>query len=77
MVAGSANGAGWLVAEDRGRVPGVWAVAPRAARQGIPKEIVGTIWDEDSDGGARDIDGEVVAVDAFHWPPTIELDHGN
>jgi hypothetical protein len=66
MVAGSAEGAGWLVAEDGERISGVWAVAPELLCKKFQVGIVGTVWDEGSEG-------EVTAVEAFHWPSQVEM----
>jgi hypothetical protein len=65
-VAGLAEGAGWLVAEGGERISGVWAVAPELLAKKFQIGIVGTVWDEGSEG-------EVTAADAFHWPSQVEL----
>ena len=66
MVAGSAEGAGWLVAEDGERISGVWAVAPKLLAKEFQIEIVGTVWNESSEG-------EVPTADTFHSPSQVEL----
>ena len=44
----------------------MWAVAPELLAKKFQVGIVGTVWDEDGEG-------EVTAVDAFHWPSQVEL----
>ena len=57
-----------MVAEDGERVSGVWAVAPELLAKKFQIGIVGTVWGEGSE-----LEGEVTAADAFHWPPRVEL----
>ena len=70
VVAGAADGLGWLVAADGGRVPGVWAFPGKHLSRVFGLGVLGTVWDVDSDD-------EEVVVDAFHWPSPVELDHGD
>jgi hypothetical protein len=70
VVAGVADGAGWLVAADGERVPGVWAFRGEHLSRVFGPGVLGTVWDVDSDE-------EEVSVDAFHWPNPVELDHGD
>jgi hypothetical protein len=70
VVAGAADGAGWLVAADGGRVPGAWAFRGEHLSRVFELGVLGTIWDVDSDE-------EEVPVEAFHWPSPVDLDHGD
>ena len=72
VVAGAADGAGWLVAADGGRVPGAWAFRGEHLSRVFELGVLGTIWDVDSDE-------EEVLVEAFHWPwpSPVDLDHGD
>ena len=70
MVAGADDGAGWLVAADGGRIPGVWAFRGEHLSRVFEPGALGTVWDVDSDR-------EEVAVEAFHWPSPVDLDHGD
>ena len=70
MVAGADDGAGWLVAADGGRIPGVWALRGEHLSRVFEPGVLGTVWDLDSNG-------EEVSVYAFHWPNPVDLDHGD
>ena len=70
VVAGAADGAGWLVAADGGRVSGVWAFEAALLITVFEVGVQGVVCGLDSEG-AR------VAVEAFQWPSVVEVDQGN
>ena len=71
LVAGEANGAGWLRDAEGKTTPGVWSTAPQQLTRAFQVGVLGSVWCGDSE---EEVD---VAVDAYHWPSPVRLDHGD
>ena len=71
LVAGEANGAGWLRDAEGKTTPGVWSTVPQQLTRAFQVGVLGSVWCGDSE---EEVD---VAVDAYHWPSPVRLDHGD
>jgi len=71
LVAGAADGAGWLEDAKGVMTPGVWSTVPQQLTRAFQVGVLGSVWCGDSE---EEVD---VAVDAYHWPSPVRLDHGD